>query len=165
MSELIRPYIDAAKEAVAIQVHACAAELGLPASDVMPHFEVAMRHWFKGGFKADGRANTWRARIRLYQDEYPNEPTADSDPDLGPDKPGASTFKGLPAVAECVAELAHEFHRGPCAGLNVETLKEKLKGLRPTISRRRGNAVWRLGYKAPDGYTWTARVDIERIDE
>lgn len=122
--------------------------------------------------EADGRAARWRVRVRLYNDARPSEPEADSDPDLPADAPGATILHGLPAVAEHLAVLAATFHRQACAGLDDATLRHRLKSLRPTLSRRGGDAVWRVPYKifqAGDAFrgdsreqAWLARVDVER---
>lgn len=121
---------------------------------------------------ADNRAALWRARVRLYIEDRPNEPEADSDDDLPPEAPGTTTCQGLPAVAHLLAELAHGFHNAACSGLDMATLRHRLKSLRPTLSRRGGDAVWRVPYevaakdKFGDGThveKWLARVDVERV--
>lgn len=122
---------------------------------------------------ADGRAARWRVRVRLYNDVRPDEPEADSDPDLPPEAMGVTILNGLPAVAEHLATLASVFHCQAPAGLDDATLRHRLKSLRPTISRRGGDAVWRVPYKifqAGDTFhgdtreqTWLARVDVERV--
>lgn len=117
----------------------------------------------------DGRAVKWRTRTRIYdRTRLGDEPVADTDPDLSPDAKGTSVLVGLPGVAMEVRELAHAYHEtcqhpGPCVGLELVTLLHKLKGLRPTLSRRGGNAVWRLPYTVA-GREWLARVDIERVE-
>lgn len=108
----------------------------------------------------DGRAQQWRCRVRLYKAGM-SEPEADSDPDIDADKPGTLIIAGLPGVAEELGRTAREFHGANCAGLDMDTLRHRLKSLRPTLSRRGGDAVWRVPYRAPDGVEWLARVDIE----
>lgn len=109
----------------------------------------------------DGRAVAWRVRVRLFGPNNLKELAADSDPDLPVESLGATVLQGLPAVAEHVAALAMGFHGVPCAGLDLGTLQHKIKGLRPTLSRRGGNATWRLNYSTPDG-EWIARADLAR---
>lgn len=123
----------------------------------------------------DGRAVRWRVRVRLYSDARPNEPEADSDPDLAADKPGAEILTGLPAVAEHLRALATAFHGQDPAGLDDATLLHRIKSLRPTLSRRGGDAVWRVPYMVTPAerfghrgnlamqHKWLARVDIERV--
>jgi hypothetical protein len=111
----------------------------------------------------DRREVQWRVRVRLYLAARHDEPQADSDPDLPPDKPGATLIAGLPGVAEYLATLATGFHEGATvSGLDEATLRHRLKSLRPTLSRRGGDAVWRVKYKA-GGTDWLARVDVERV--
>jgi hypothetical protein len=109
----------------------------------------------------DGRLVHWRVRVRLYLPTHMDEPAADSDPDLSPDRPGDTVVAGLPAVALHVQELAEGYHGGACEGLDEATLHHKLKGLRPTLSRRGGNAVWRLYYRYLT-HEMFARVDIAK---
>lgn len=116
----------------------------------------------------------WRVRVRLYEVDNP-EPLADTDPDLPAAAPGSTLLTTLPAMAEHVAKLAYSFHgvaHGEIKGLEPETLRHKLKSLRPTLSRRKGNATWRLPYwtgpspvNLSASYTrhFTARVDVERV--
>lgn len=116
----------------------------------------------------DGRTQRWRVRVRLYRDGT-EEPMADTDPELGPEKPGTEIIAGLPAVAAFVSEIAQAFHGMTLAGeeLSEHTLYNKLNSLRPTLSRRGGNAVWRLQYQVTGLAAmelWRARADVERID-
>ena len=113
----------------------------------------------------DQRAALWRVRVRLYADSGPDEPEADSDPDFAPDMAGETVLRGLPAVAEHVRFLAQEFHSSSeTAGLEIEVLLHRLKGLRPTLSRRGGNGVWRVPYQVDGAGEWLARVDVQRVD-
>lgn len=143
--------------------------------------------------EADGRATKWRCRARLYNMNRPDEAEADSDPDRPADAMGETVLGGLPAVADWLATLARNFHAGATStlarnfhagadvtGLDGATLRHRLKALRPTISRRKGNAVWRVPYQvhAPrpeyDGdrrgpaqvhtQDWMARVDVIRVE-
>ena len=113
---------------------------------------------------ADGRSALWQVRVRLYNLARGDEPEADSDPDLAADKMGVTIIRSLPGVAEHVAALASAFHGAACLGLDNATLRHRLKGLRPTISRRGGDAVWRIPYKIAAG-EWLARVDLQRVSE
>ena len=125
--------------------------------------------------EADKRARWWRARVRLYDlSKDGNEPQADSDPELSPELPGTLICAGLRGVADAVIQLATAFHGGPCIGLDMDTLDARIPGLRPTLSRRGGNAVWRIPYDTTQSFdpvrhqqkpTWMARVTLERIKD
>lgn len=109
----------------------------------------------------DKRAADWRLRIRLYA-QGTDEPVVDTDPDLSPDQPGTWTCRGLPAMGALLHDTAEAFHGTPTSGLDTVTLTRRIRGLRPTLSRRGGNAVFRVPYSTP-GHDWQARVDLERI--
>lgn len=120
----------------------------------------------------DGRAAKWRCRFRLYDQRTPAEPMADSDPELTADQPGTQIIAGLPDVAIELGALASAFHGTPMLrGLSQQELERRLKGLRPTISRRKGNATWRVPYDTEESWSvgkdhragWLARVDLERV--
>jgi hypothetical protein len=121
----------------------------------------------------DKRAENWRVRIRLYQGAKP-DPEADTDPDTAPDQAGMLVISGLPSVAARLSELLSDFHNGKAlSGVDDLTLRHRIKSLRPTLSRRGGNAVWRVPYQVGDpphtagaaAWTeWLARVDVERVD-
>ena len=119
----------------------------------------------------DGRAVKWRIRVRLYDMRRdPPELEADTEaesPDQ--DAPGSTICLGLPDVADTLRDLATSFHSSPVLGLDDATLRHRLKSLRPTLSRRKGNAVWRVPYEVaatfngdPVKFPWMARVDIEK---
>jgi hypothetical protein len=117
----------------------------------------------------DKRAGKWRCRFRLYREGQP-DPYADSDDGLPPDQPGLEIYEGLPEVAETLRKMALQIHcsrqGAGVGGLELETLLHKLKALRPTISRRGGNAVWRVPYIVQYGDqtdAWLARVDVVRV--
>lgn len=110
---------------------------------------------------ADNRAASWRVRVRLYGPGKPDEPEADSDDDLPGDQPGATVIDGLPNVAEHLMALAQGFHKSAPVGLDITTLRHRLKSLRPTLSRRGGNARWRVPYTVAEG-DWMATVGIQR---
>jgi hypothetical protein len=122
----------------------------------------------------DGRAATWLCRFRIYSDlDNFAEPIADSDDDLEPGAPGTTLVKGLRAVADYGVQLAVAFHNvGMLSGLDDDTLDMKVNGLRPTLSRRGGNAVWRLQYNTPNSMKpgdprhkcYLLRIDIERAE-
>lgn len=115
----------------------------------------------------DNRAVQWRVRLRIYAAERLDDPAADSDPELPPEHPGSAVLRGLPEVASYMAELCQGYHRRPCVGLDSDTLRHKLKALRPTLSRRGGNGVWRVQYQTMDDSgkrEWIARADIERAE-
>ena len=110
----------------------------------------------------DARNVAWRCRVQLYDVNAPMEPAADSDPELAPDQISATTLAGLNSVAAWLAVVADQFH-GPAmpVGLDTATLARKLKSLRVDLSRRGGNAVWRVPYTV-NGARWLARVNVER---
>jgi hypothetical protein len=117
------------------------------------------------GEPLDRRAARWRVRVRLYLEGNPR-PSADTDPELPDDAPGTTVIAGLPGVAEHVADLARDFHGdAELIGLEMPTLRQRLKSLRPTLSRRGGNGVWRIPYmvKGPNRQlSAVARVDVIR---
>jgi hypothetical protein len=125
--------------------------------------------------ETDARTAKWRIRIRLYDMRQPNEPQADTDPELPADAVGTTVLRGLPAVADEVISLANIFHNSPkpLMGMNTEELDRRLRGLRPTLSRRGGNAVWRIPYDTFETWgpgeahkaAWLARVDVERVTQ
>ena len=110
----------------------------------------------------DGRTSRWRARVRLYRSSNLSEPDADSDNDLPAEQPGTTICAGLPAVADNLAWVASAHHGQPCIGLDPATLRHRLKSLRPTLSRNKGRAAWRVPYRTADG-EWMARVDVLKI--
>lgn len=130
-------------------------------------------HPIVGSLEHDKRAVKWRVRVRLYDMIADDKsPQADSDPELAPDVPGTLVCAGLKGVADVVMQLAMTFHHTTqLPGLDAKTLDAKTPGLRPTLSRRGGNAVWRLPYDTQRTFdparreaAWMARVDLERID-
>lgn len=119
---------------------------------------------------ADGRTAKWRCRFRVYREDQ-DEPEADTDADMPPDRAGSTIISGLPSVGAEVIALANAFHaKDAVLGLSREDVAHKLKGLRPTLSRRGGNAVWRVKYQTIDNLhgterNWLMRVDIIRETE
>lgn len=111
-------------------------------------------------FTPDGRAIRWRVRIRLY--DATDTLVADSDAGAPADAAGQLVVLGLPALADELTALCHTFHGVPCVGLERDALLHSVKSLRPTIARRKGNAVWRVSYTV-GGREWLARCDIERV--
>lgn len=110
--------------------------------------------------ETDQRTTKRIVRIRLFPDGA-EEPAADSEPNLPADAGGTWVIDGLPAVALALAQIAFGYHRGAVmTGLDKETLERRINGLRPTLSRRGGDAVWRVPYKV-DGLPWSARVDVK----
>lgn len=113
---------------------------------------------------ADGRVAQWRTRVRLYDTRHPDEPEADTDPDAPPGAQGTMIIAGLPEVAVYLGNVAVGYHKQQCPGLDHATLLHRLKSLRPTLSRRGGNATWRVPYSTQEG-EWIARVDVERMSK
>jgi hypothetical protein len=99
----------------------------------------------------DGRAGVWRYRTRLYDMEVnPDEPMVDSDAGLPADKPGADTMRGLWRVLSDSVVAATEHHGGQLLrGLEPVEQERKLRGIRPTLSRNKGRACFRIGYDTP----------------
>lgn len=175
-----RPAIDnaATREAIAIQAAALDAETMRLAQLVADHHVISVATAHKeiaaafftrinsqlpgALLDADARAAQWRVRVRLYDKGNPDEPEADTDPDASPDAPGSIVIAGLPEVAVYLGSVAVEFHGQQCPGLDHATLLHRLKSLRPTLSRRGGNAVWRVPYSTLER-AWIARVDVERV--
>lgn len=118
----------------------------------------------------DGRTAKWRCRYRIYDARNVDEPVADTDPDLEAGADGTMVIAGLPNVATTLAQIALQFHEGQqLVGLSGDELSRRLKGLRPTLSRRHGTATWRVPYDTLQSYNskdhkrgWLMRVDIRR---
>jgi hypothetical protein len=118
----------------------------------------------------DGRAGWWLFRVRLYDMHVdPDEPIADSDSGLSPDKPGATQVRGLWKVLSEAAAGASDFHNGATLrGWSAEDQERKLRGIRPTLSRNGGRASLRVQYDTEASVTdardhtprYLARVDI-----
>lgn len=160
--EILAAHVDIAKRAIEEIIADAAAASCVSVEVAHGVFANALRPWLRTqAVITDGRTNNWRVRVRLYAADRPNDVIADSDPNSRPDAAGNDVVNGLPAVAELVATLAQAWHGAPCVGLDSATLRHKLKGLRPTLSRRGGNAVWRLDYRTAIS-SYLARVDIQR---
>lgn len=120
--------------------------------------------------EADGRTAKWRCRFRIYDTRNLDDVVADSDDGLPPDHPGATVLSGLPNVAAEARELAKIFHEGKTlVGMSREELDRRLKSVRPTLSRRGGDAAWRVPYETMVDHggivnrrSWLMRVDILR---
>lgn len=123
----------------------------------------------------DGRAAFWRCRFRLYSNAQPDDPVADSDPDLDPGQPGAQVIRGLPAVGSELMILAAAYHKtAALRGLGHDDVAKSIRGLRPTLSRRKSagheDATLRINYDTIETFNeqarkrgWSARVDIVRV--
>ncbi len=111
----------------------------------------------------DRRIRDWAIRIRLYSDNIDVDAVADTQPDDPPDAGGDWVVHGLGAACAALQNVVYGYHAGtPPAGLDNERLQRAIKGLRPTISRRGGNATLRLEYAA-GGTVWTVRMDVDRV--
>jgi hypothetical protein len=122
----------------------------------------------------DGRAAYWRCRFRIYSNAMPDEPQADSDPDLDANQPGATIIRGLPAVGAELQLLAHAFHKtASLRGLGPEDVARSIRGIRPTLSRRKAtgheDATMRINYDTLESFNeqsrkrgWLARIDLVR---
>lgn len=165
---------DAVDAELMLQAAALALAAQTPPTDAVAAVAGEMqRRWGLRTLPAvDGRAAQWRCRVRLYRGERDagdaGEPQADTDPDAQANAPGSAVLSGLPAVADELAALAAAYHGSDCSGLERDTLLHRLKALRPTLSRRGGDAVWRVPYAVYEanggaGHAWLARVDVERV--
>lgn len=152
---------------------AIATEADMPNREAMALLWAGLSGHFTssaGIGEMDARTARWRCRFRIYRADMLDEPAADTDDELPADRPGAMVLAGLPAVAAEARMLASSFHGTPAlAGLSREETERKLRGLRPTLSRRGGNAVWRLPYDTLETFNdttqkrgWLMRVDIQR---
>lgn len=122
----------------------------------------------------DGRAAFWRCRFRLYSNAQPDEPQADSDPDLDPGQPGTQIIRGLPAVGSELIALATAYHgTASLRGLGGDDIARAIRGIRPTLSRRKADghedATMRIHYDTLESFNeqtrtrgWLARVDLVR---
>lgn len=142
-----------------------AAALSLLGRGIADQFQEPMA----GGIM-DGRTAKWRCRFRIYDARNVDEPVADSDPELGAGEPGTMVIAGLPNVAATLAQIAVGFHQDrQLAGLSTDELSRRMRGLRPTLSRRGGEATWRVPYDSMETFNsrsltrgWLMRVDIRR---
>lgn len=174
------PHLTKAADALDVSAATIAAELATATGQAFDSAfgelaaEFRRRSKVRTTQELDGRASRWRVRVRLYRAERLDDAIADSDPDLSADTLPATTQHGLPGVAAYLTALASAFHGQPCAGLDRATLQHKLKSLRPTLSRRGGDAVWRVPYSVMEhpvgaeveqSAAWLARVDVARAVE
>ena len=120
----------------------------------------------------DARTIPWRARFRFYTYARPDEPSHDSDSELPPDAPGAEIFYGLRAVAASMVSYAATIHgTSYLPGLMPDDVERTLRGIRPTLSRRKGSAVIRVGYDTEATFTtlpkhapaFRVRVDVQQV--
>lgn len=122
----------------------------------------------------DGRAARWRCRFRLFSNAQPDEPMADSDPDLAPSAQGAAVIRGLPAVGSELLILAQSYHgTASLWGLSSDDVARAIRGVRPTLSRRKAQgqegATMRISYDTLETFNetarkrgWLARIDLVR---
>lgn len=112
----------------------------------------------EGDDMSDHRENAWATRVVLLEGK---EPLADTHPDLPPDAFGDWQASGLKGVAALVRDLAVQFHGEPPTGFDAETIKKRIASVRVTLSRRGGNAVWKIPYAVGDR-EYVAHALIER---
>jgi hypothetical protein len=164
----LAPYVDNIHAAAVAQSQALATAAKIPfaaaQSTLLAAYFIVAKGVAPTTADMDARTAKWRVRIRLYDMRDQNEVQADTDPDLPPGHDGAMVRHGLPGVAEWLMEVATDYHGEQCGGLDMNTLRHRLKGLRPTLSRRGGNAVWRVPYVCSRG-EWSARCDVVRVNE
>lgn len=122
--------------------------------------------------EVDGRAATFRCRLRIYDKDQP-EAVADTDPEIVQSDEGTVDLMGFPAIATYILQATAQQHEGEGAlwGLNYENVKQHLHNIRSTLSRRKGSATFRLQYDS--ARTWTdhddhvpqylVRVDMVRV--
>lgn len=145
-------------------IHSAAVAHGVTLEVAHSRVAAELRPWLRTqGAITDGRQAHWRIRVRLFASGNMDEAVADSDADLPADSPGTTVLAGLPGVAEHLGALVANYHGAPGAGLDTASMAHRLKGLRPTLSRNKGKATWRVGYEVPQG-EFVARVDILRED-
>lgn len=124
----------------------------------------------------DGRATVWRYRLRLYdmwqQPDTPM-PGADSAPDREQDQDGEDVMIGLPALMTLVAAQSVAYHDAQLIGMGHHDLERKIRGIRPTLSRRGGRATIRIEYDTLASFSeatdhsprYLARVDIVKTGQ
>lgn len=139
----------------AIEEANCSIDTFLNALGV--HLQVAKR---------DARSADWRARVRIYsaEDNYV-DPLADSDPNKSTELPGDAIHRGLPSIANWMAELIAAYHGTVPLEADAGTIRRKLGTLRVQMSyRRNGTGVLRVQYEH-DGCCYIARCDIIKADQ
>lgn len=163
LNESIRRYADA-----------IATDFQLPNSDTLAALQTrAAKCWMPGAGMLDRRTAKWRCRFRIYDMVHsPDEPFADTEEGKPVDAPGSDDWiiDGLPAVATMITDLARRAHGNvQFQGLSGDDLARGLRGIRPTLSRRGGNAKWRIDYDTLESFNeyrqkrgWLMRVDIIR---
>lgn len=149
-------------------VRAAASKLALqsgePESKILAQLLDALDKHKPVGAQAekDKRAVYWRIRIQLFNPA--GDLVADTDPERAQEAPGTEVVRSLPAVAERLNETLQSFHTGQqLGGVTMPELTHRIKSLRPTLSRRGGNASWRVPYMAGN-LPWRAHVDVRRED-
>jgi hypothetical protein len=163
-SDIVRKVADTTAELCSAAASAAELPFAEVYKKVIAEFFLATRGAAHTTIEMDARTVNWCVRIRLYDMRQPNEVQADTDPDLPPGHDGTMIRHGLPGVAEWLIEVATEYHGEQCGGLDMMRLRHRLKGLRPTLSRRGGNGVWRVPYVCSRG-EWSARCDVVRVNE
>jgi hypothetical protein len=164
VAAIVRKLTDTATDLASAAAVAAQLPFAEVYKQVLAEFFVHARGVAPTTAEMDARTAKWRVRVRLYDMRQPDEPEADSDPDLPPGHDGAKICHGLPGVAEWLLELVADYHGEQCGGMDLMTLRHRLKSLRPTLSRRGGNAVWRVPYVCSRG-EWSARCDVVRVND
>lgn len=123
----------------------------------------------------DGRAGWWKFRVRLYDmSRADDEPMADSDSEKDADQPGGEVARGLWKVMLETARAAVTWHQGEVLrGMGNSDLERKIRGIRATLSRRKGQATIRMEYDTLDSFSdatdhtprYLARVDVVKTAE
>lgn len=117
----------------------------------------------------DGRAALWRFRFGIYDMWHDDtHPIADSAGDLEQDQDGIDFAAGLPALMLQISAAAVAFHDSQLPGMGHQDLERKIRGIRPTLSRKGGRGVVRIEYDTKATFSeasdhsprYLARVDI-----
>lgn len=164
MTASFKPYAEALLQHFNDQVDEACRELKVPHAVAYEGIRADLKALLGvRAADADARNAFWRTRIRIYRADDPSTVVDDSDYGEPEDKPGAEVVRGLQGVAEYLQQLmGWRFNGAAVEGLDDMTLKHRQKALRPTLSRRGGNAVWRVPFKV-DGVEWSASVYVERV--
>lgn len=108
----------------------------------------------------DKRNTIWLTRLQLSKD---GELLADSHPDLTPDAFGDWPIAGLHAVANAGRLVALQFHGVEPTGFDNETIGRRIKSIRVTLHRHKGDAKWKIPYAVGgEEYVLTAIIAKER---
>lgn len=139
-----------------------AQQTGEPDSKVLAELLDALNQHKPISAKAEADKRTVRWRIRLFLYAPNGQLVADTDPELPAESPGTIVVASLPGVAEEVhSTISRHYGAQKLDGVDMTTLLHRIKSLRPTLSRRGGNATWRVPFHMDD-LPWRVDVDVRR---